>query len=575
MKRKAVSDAVLFVTLVAMAAVGPGSGKARDVLADARIVPHHASTAAPLDAKFAPGVALQARVGKRADVEASGGGSFSVGILANPAGLDPAVVWDTSSHLVTSQIYETLVNVEEGGSTPVPGLAESWSVSPDGLTWTFNVRGGVTFHDGSSFNAAAVAYNLDRWWDPAHPFHVGSFEYFSTLFGGFKGDSSCRLSAISTIGTTQVLMTLTEPFSPLPSMLAMPAFGIASPTAIQTGSLGTAPVGTGPFEFVVWVAGALVVLEDYPGYWGNGPHLDSLVFQVIPDDDDRFDALQGNTVQSVGDLPPSFSAQVASDPNLKRLWRDSNTVGYLGMNRSHAPLGDPLVQQAIAHAINRQALLDDFYAAGDQVADQFLPPAVFGYDPSIVDYSYDPILAGSLLTLAGYPAGFATTLSYRDVFRAYLPNPAETAAAISDDLLAVGIEATVMLYESGEFIDKYVAGELDLFLIGWTQDYAHPDDYFRPILCDSYLGYGPKDDELCSQLEVALEEMDFEEQLSIYQWASRRVHDTLPLLPIVHPRSLLAMRDTVFGLLPSIGGNELFKDVWIATSWTYLPLVAR
>src|SRR3990172_1175220 len=189
MKRKAVSDAVLFVTLVAMAAVGPGSGTARDVLADTRIVPHPASTAAPLDAKFAPGVALQARGGKRAGVEASGGGSFSVGILANPAGLDPAVVWDTSSHLVTSQIYETLVNVEEGGSTPVPGLAESWSVSPDGLTWTFNVRGGVTFHDGSSFNAAAVAYNLDRWWDPAHPFHVGSFEYFSTLFE--IGRASC------------------------------------------------------------------------------------------------------------------------------------------------------------------------------------------------------------------------------------------------------------------------------------------------------------------------------------------------------------------------------------------------
>jgi peptide/nickel transport system substrate-binding protein len=575
MKRKDLSVAVLIVTLVAMAAVGPASGMVRDVLADTRILPPQPGTAAPLGEQTGPGVALQGGLGNGASVEAGGGGSFSVGIQADPAGLDPAVVWDTSSHLVTSQIYETLVNVEAGGSTPVPGLAESWSVSLDGLTWTFTLRGGVTFQDGSNLNAAAVAYNIERWWDPAHPFHDGSFDYFSTLFGGFKGDSSCLLSDIDTNGTTQVLIILTKPFSPLPSMLAMPAFGIASPTAIQTGSLATAPVGTGPFEFVVWVAGTVIVLEDNPAYWGQGPHLDTLVFRVIPDDDDRFVALQGNTVQSVGDLPPSYSAQVATDPNLRGLWRDSIAVGYLGINRSHTPLDEPLVQQAIAHAINRQALLDDYYAAGDQVADQFLPPAVFGYDPDIVDYSYDPILASSLLTLAGYPGGFATTLGYRDVFRTYLPNPAETAAAIKDDLLAIGIDATVIQYESNEFINKWVNGELDIFLIGWTQDYAHPDDYFRPILCDTYLGFGPKDDELCSQLEVALEEMDFDDQLSIYKWASRRVHDTLPLLPIVHPRTLLAMRYNVFGLVPSIGGSELFKDVWIATSWTHLPLVAR
>ena len=309
------------------------------------------------------------------------------------------MVWDTSSHLVTSQIYETLVNVEAGGSTPVPGLAESWSVSPDGLTWTFNLRGGVTFHDGSNLNAAAVAYNIERWWDPAHPFHDGSFDYFSTLFGGFRGNSSCLLSAISTNGTTQVLITLTKPFSPLPSMLAMSAFEIASPTAIQTGSLATAPVGTGPFEFVVWVAGTVIVLEDYPGYWGKGPHLNTLVFRVIPDDDDRFVALQGNTVQSVGDLPRATSAGCLGF-RLKGAVGDAIAVGYLGINRSHTPLDSPLVRQAIAHAINRQALIDDYYSSGDQVADQFLPPAVFGYDPGIVDYSYDPIL-GQLSSHSG------------------------------------------------------------------------------------------------------------------------------------------------------------------------------
>jgi peptide/nickel transport system substrate-binding protein len=209
------------------------------------------------------------------------------------------------------------------------------------------------------------------------------------------------------------------------------------------------------------------------------------------------------------------------------------------------------------------------------VADQFLPDTIFGFDPDLEGYSYDPTQAMDLLDQAGYPGGFSTTLAYRDVWRNYLPNPAATANAIRGDLLAVGIDATVVEYEAGELISKFLAGELDLFLLGWMQDYAHPDNYYYWNLCDSYLGFGPKDVDLCDELDAAREEMDFVDQVPMYQSASLRVHDTLPLLPIVHPRSLLAMRYNVAGLRPSIGGFELFKDVWFASAWMYLPLVVR
>ena len=505
----------------------------------------------------------------------AGGGSFVVAVGTEPAGMDPALYYDTAVFLVTSQVYETLVNNTPGGSQVEPGLAESWSVSPDGLTWTFTLRTGVEFHNGTALNATAVAYNFERWWDPAHPYYIGDDSAFASFFGGHRGDLDCMLSAVSTVGPSQVLLTLTEPYSLLPSLLAMPLFAIASPIAIQSGTLDTAPVGSGPFKFIVWDPGDHVTLEDNPDYWGEEPHLDSLTFELVPAENDRFVALQGNIAQSVGDLNPDYAVPVSADPNLVASWRPAMGIGYLGINRGHTPLDNLLVRQAIAHAIDRESLIADWYYPGDQLADQILPPAVFGYDSSIEDYAYDPPLAITLLASAGYGSGFSTTLAFRNVWRPYLPEAAATAAAIRENLLAVGIDATITEYESGEFINKWIDGELDLYLLGWIQDFPHADNYIMPVLCDTYLGFGPKDEALCAVMAAAREEHDPDDQLVYYQWASRRVHDTLPLVPIVHPRTLLAARDNVHGLVPALGGIELFGDVWLASAWVHLPLIMR
>jgi peptide/nickel transport system substrate-binding protein len=129
-------------------------------------------------------------------------------------------------------------------------------------------------------------------------------------------------------------------------------------------------------------------------------------------------------------------------------------TGYLGINRAHTPLDNLLVRQAIAHAINKQHLINIYFGSRYDIGKELLPPSLWGYDPSIMDYDYDPALSRSLLALAGYPNGFATTLAYRPVIRPYLPDPANTAAAISADLQAVGITATVIEYESSLFLSK-------------------------------------------------------------------------------------------------------------------------
>jgi ABC-type transport system substrate-binding protein len=188
-------------------------------------------------------------------------GTYTVAMATDAVGLDPSLLTYSDSFLVPSQIYETLVNYETGGTIPTPGLADSWTVSTDGLTWTFNLHPGIKFQDGTDLDAAAVLSNFQRWWDPANPYHTGTFQYFAAYFGGFKGDSGCIITDIKSPSTSQLQISLKQPNNAIPSMLALPAFGIASPNAIQAGTLATIPVGSGPFKFTARVPGTSISLE--------------------------------------------------------------------------------------------------------------------------------------------------------------------------------------------------------------------------------------------------------------------------------------------------------------------------
>lgn len=501
---------------------------------------------------------------------------LTIGVRDELTGLDPALAEDNASFLVTTQIYDTLVRYTPGGSTLAPGLAQSWSVSADGLAWTFNLRAGVTFHDGTPLNAAAVLYNFDRWWNEDHPKHNGSFAFFEAMFGGFKDDPACLIAGLSASGSQQFTIQLTRPYSPLPSVLTFPAFAIGSPGAIQAGGLSDYPTGSGPFTFTNWVSGDYVRLDANLAYWGGRPAADSLTFALIPGDPQRLDALQDNTIQVAMDLPNDYALTAVLDENLRLYDRPPARVGYLGINRAHAPLDNLLVRRAIAHAINMPALLAAHYGLGYRQAMQFIPPTIWGYESAAPEYGYNPVLAVSLLAQAGYPDGFATTLSYRDVVRPYLPDPGGAAQAIAADLEYVGIEVTVTAMESAEFLSQYRAGQLDLFLLGWGADHLHPDNFLSPHFCDpGNLGFGPQDAALCDLLDAALSEPDYAGQLALYRSASTRVMETLPAFPLVHDSPLLVARRGVTGLVPSPMGFDWYSPVFLATGWTYLPAVRR
>lgn len=481
-----------------------------------------------------------------AEHESSAGtvSTFVVGVPAiDGAIMDPALATDGASLLIARQVYDTLLFLEEGGTLPIPGLAESWDVTTDGLTWTFHLRSGISFHDGTPLDAAAVVANFQRWWDPGNPYHLGSFLYFEILFGGFRGDPSCLITAISAAGSSDVVITLQAPYSPLLSLLALPPFSIASPEAIASGALATTPVGSGPFRFVARTSEDLTLAADLD-YWGGAPRSDVLTFRGMQSAVDRMNALKAGEVQVADYINPD-----TSDPLIRMLWRGSTSVGYLGINRSHSPLGDLLVRQAIAHLVDKSKLAGINQNA--RIATQFLPSGVWGGDPSVVDYAYDPALARSLLSQAGYGSGLTTTLSYRNVARGYMSNPKATAEALKADFADGGITLELKELGSSDFLAKVDSGEVDLFLLGWAADYPHPDNFFRQHFCTDWAAFLPRDETLCAVLEDELTIGDLVEQQGLYQWASRRVHDTVPVVPLLNGASPLGVRYNVGGVTPS------------------------
>ena len=499
-------------------------------------------------------------------------GTLVVALAAEPVTLDPALATDSAAFQVTSQVYDTIVAADrEQGFVPAPGLATSWQLGDDGLTWTFTIRDNVQFHDGSAVDATAIADNLLRCWDPAHPQYTADCLYFKAMFVGPKDDPNSKITGIQAVDPSMLLITLSEPDSTLLAQLAHPALAIASPAAIAAGTLGNQPVGSGPFSFVEWLPGDSVKLAATT-YWAGTPDFQSLEFKVIADPQARLAALRVGQVQ-VADNMEGQMEEVLRSGNLRVRWHPANNSGYLGMNRSYEPLSNVLVRRAIAHAINRRAIVNTRYTAGDQLAQDLVPPDLWGPDPGLQPYTYNPAMARSLLEQAGYADGFAITLNYRDVYRDYLPDPAGTAAAVAADLQAIGIDVTVEELATGDFLDKWHKGELDFFFLGWGIDSPHPLHLYSPILCVPALG--PRDDELCDTLDAAWQATSAAEERALVSQASRLARDGVHVLPIGHGRYPLVLERDLMGTSFYWFGGVDFAEAHYASDFAFLPLTVR
>jgi peptide/nickel transport system substrate-binding protein len=387
-------------------------------------------------------------------------------------------------------------------------------------------------------------------------------------FEGLAYEADCgsydgNLQAMRALDELTVEFTLCAPDVAFPSKVAFSALNIHPSEYLEStgggGELIENPIGTGPYQLRQWDRGNQLVLERYDGYWGEPAETDTLVFRWSSEAAQRLVELQAGTVDGIDNPGRDDFEVIANDPNLQLLERPGLNIFYVGLNRDMEPFDDELVRQAIGMAIDRQRIVDNFYPPGSTVADQFLPPDIFGYTPQPTWYEYDPQAARDMLADAGFPDGFEVTLNYRDVVRSYLPSPGTVAQDIQAQLAEIGVTVNIEVMESGAFLDASDAGQLTMYLLGWGADYPDATNFL-----DFHFGrgasaqFGAGFEDIWDLLDEASSIADADTRLGLYEQVTELIKQHVPMVPVAHGGSGVAYRADVTNAQASPLGNEYF-----------------
>jgi len=500
------------------------------------------------------------------------GGTLVYGRGADSVSLDPINVTDGESIRVTHNIYETLLEYDHNLELQ-PKLATEYTSSEDGLTWTFQLREGVKFHDGTDFNAEAVVFNFERWMDPENPYHEGDFPYYPFLYGGFKGDENHLIESVTATDEHELEIVLKRKTAPFLSYLAISMFGIASPAAIEQygAGIGENPVGTGPFKFEEWNRNNTITLSKNEDYWMEGkPYLDQVIYQVIPENSARLNALQTGEIDIVDGMNASDTTIVEDTDGIELLKRPSFNIGYMAFNMEKEPFDDPLVRKAINMAIDKEEIVDAFYNGLADPATSPLPPSLWSHDESLEKYDYNVEEAKKLLAEAGLEDGFTTELHTMSNPRPYLPEPMKIAEAIQSDLAEIGITAEIVSSEWATYLEDTKNGKHSMAMYGWTGVMADPDNFLYPNLSKTNAEVPAqniafyKSDEFTSLITEARETIDQDKRTELYQEAQQLFQEDAPWVMLAYTTPPLAQSDYVEDYNPHPMSNDLMTDVYLS-----------
>jgi peptide/nickel transport system substrate-binding protein len=468
------------------------------------------------------------------------GGEIVVAITADPPGWDPTA--STSQEIprvVYHNVFEGLVRFDSSGAI-VPALAESWNISDDGLTWTFQIREGVMFHDGSALTLDDIAAKFARAQDPdsghTHP------EYYT---------------AIADVATDEMANTVTFTLSGTNSSLL---YNLARPDSIiypaaAAETQRSQPIGTGPFRFVSYLEGSEVRLERFDDYYLEGvPYLDAAVYRIISDPNTRFAALQAGDVDLMGVTPEQF-LQVDSAADLKGAEGTATTEITLAMNNTSGPLSDQRVRAAITHAIDKNAIVNGAMFGLGTVIGTHMSPAESYYIDLTETYPFDPERARQLLAEAGYPDGFTIRFELPEPY----PIERRSGQVIAQQLAEVGIDVELSVVEWGTWIERiFLGGDYDMTIIGHSEPrdisvYANPDYYYKYD--------NPEIGALLAEAEAAVSE---DAQVTAYQQIAQIIADDAVNVWVFSPPSLWAAQNDVYGFwssqpTPAIDITEVYR----------------
>lgn len=454
-----------------------------------------------------------------------------------PATLDPARINDTYSRSVAQQIFDGLVRFDQNLAV-VPALAQFWKASPDGLTWTFNLRRGVEFHHGREVTADDVAYSLGRLVDPRNK--SGAADLFATIKGvrEFWGGKSGAVEGVAVLDRYTVKVTLAESFAPFVSFLALGHAKIVPRDVVEHlgDRFGGQPIGTGPFKFVRWTRGQEIVLAANPRYFEGPPKLGGITYRVFagePIDAIHQEFERGN----LEDSPVPLAARPrAREGKYQYIRRTMFSVRFYGFNTRLRPLDDRRVRQAIAHAIDRESIRENIFLGRYQPAHGILPPGTLGYHPKARELAFSPARSRELLRMAGYTEGASIPplVLWSSVKTERLVREHQ---AIRTSLAAVGIPVEIR-YETHwpTFTRLLAEGKLPVFLYAWNADVPDPDNFlytlFHSKSSRNLTGYAnPVVDDL---LAHARAERDLLRRVELYRRAEQIILDDAPIVPVWH-----------------------------------------
>jgi len=498
----------------------------------------------------------------------------------SPEGFDPSPYTAGNTFDASSKaLYNRLAEFENGTTKVVPGLAESWEISADGLEVTFKLRKGVKLHTTSyftptrDFNADDVIFSFARQWKKDHPWNqytAGiSWEYFNGM------DMGALLKDIVKVDDYTVKFVLNRPETPFIANMAMDFASILSAEYAakleaegKKDLINQQPVGTGPFMFVDYQKDAVIRYAAHPDYWNGKQPIDDLIFAITTDASVRTQKLKAGECHVAPYPNPADIASLKADPNLQVMEQEGLNVGYLAYNAMQAPFDNPKVRKALNLAINKQAILDAVFQGAGSAAKNPIPPTMWSYNDDVKDDPYDPEASKKMLEEAGV-SGLKMKVWAMPVQRPYNPDARKMAELIQADFAKVGVEVEIVSYEWGEYLDRAKAKDRDgAVLLGWTGDNGDPDNFLAVLLGCSAVGgsnraqwcYQPFEDLI--QKAKTLPNNDAREPL--YREAQKVFKEQAPWATIAHSVVFMPMSKKVMNYKMDPLGTHRFDGVDIS-----------
>ena len=485
-----------------------------------------------------------------------------IGLVAEPVTMDPPQITDLNSARVTKRIFEGLVGQELGSYKLVPGLAQSWDISRDGLTYTFRLRPNVTFHDGTPFNAEAVKFVFERQLNDKGPYYAtGTYPYVKGFLGNVAG--------VEVLDASTVQIKLKAPLTPFLQYLAHQSLFMFSPESLKKWGKDVVkhPVGTGPFKLETWEPGVKVVLARHDQYWGGAPKIRQAIYVPIVEAQARLVALKTGDIDLTMDVPPDSLDELRRDPNIVVAESNSSAVWYVTLNTRHPILKDRRVRQALNHAVNKEAIIRDILRGTAIVSRGPISP-VYGpyYEENTARYPHDLEKARALLKDAGYAGGFELGFLVPESGSG-MQSPVEMATVIQANLAQIGVRAKIQTMEWGAYLRKYLE-QPDMAEMSWNPSIGDPDhmmymllssDRFPPAFNSGYY----QNDRVDDLLRRARTTLDEKARVPLYKEAQKLVVEDAPWIFVDHGKQVIVHRKRVQGFKLHPNFDLVLTPVWL------------